>query len=87
MPLTSDQQHTTIDFLQRLVQAASLTGQEKQAAEIAAAQMRALDFDRVWVDDFGNIIGERNGSQPGPALMFEAHMDVVGPGNVKEWIG
>jgi putative selenium metabolism hydrolase len=85
MPITPEQKDQTVELLQRLVRAASLTGQEKLTAEIAAAQMRALNFDRVWTDDFGNVIGERKGDKPGPALMFEAHMDVVEPGNLKEW--
>lgn len=85
MPLTPEQQNQSVDFLQRLVQAASLTGQEKHAAEIAAAQMRTLNFDRVWTDEYGNVIGECKGVQPGPALMFEAHMDVVGPGDLAKW--
>ncbi|MEI8132804.1 MAG: M20/M25/M40 family metallo-hydrolase, partial [Leptolinea sp.] len=86
MPLSSTQQTETVAFLQRLIQAASLTGQEKQTAETVTAQMNALNFDRIWTDAYGNVIGEMVGDLPGPALMFEAHMDVVGPGNPKEWV-
>jgi len=85
MNLTQKEQQEAVALLQRLVQAPSFSGQEKQAADVVAAQMRTMDFDRVWIDDFGNVIGERRGSLPGPKLFFEGHMDVVGLGKVDEW--
>jgi putative selenium metabolism hydrolase len=85
MTLTPEQQNDAVTFLRRLVQASSPTGKERHAAELTAERMRALNFDRVWTDDFGNVIGEIKGSIPGPALMFEAHMDVVGAGDLAKW--
>lgn len=86
MTLTPEKQTEVIALLQNLVRAASYSGQEKQAGEVAAAAMRALHFDRVWVDDFGSVVGERRGSLPGPTLLFDGHMDVVNAGNLKEWV-
>jgi len=74
-----------INLLQHLVRAASLTGEEKPAADVALAAMRSLDFDRVWRDEYGNVIGERRGAQPGPALVFDAHLDVVPAGKREDW--
>lgn len=85
MTLSQTEQNEAIALLQRLVQAPSLSGNEKRAAEVAAAQMRAMDFDRVWFDDYGSVIGMRRGGLPGPTLVFEGHMDEVDPGDVNDW--
>ncbi|MEJ5199498.1 MAG: M20/M25/M40 family metallo-hydrolase, partial [Anaerolineae bacterium] len=46
-------------------------------AAFVAAQMRALGFDEVTTDRYGNVIGVRYGCAAGPTLLFDGHMDVV----------
>jgi len=85
MNLSPIDQNELVSLLQKLVQAESPTGQERLTADIAQSAMTTLNFDRVWRDDYGNVIGERRGSLPGPALLFEAHMDVVAAGKLEDW--
>ena len=73
-----------INFTQRLVQAQSLTGAEQTAVEVLAAEMRALNFDKIVVDPAGSLIGIIEGSQPGPTLLLDGHCDTV-PANPADW--
>lgn len=73
-----------IGFLQHLVQAST----EQAAAELVAAQMRAWGWrPEVWDVEPGrpNVYAVIEGRQPGPALLFEGHTDVVTPGDPAQW--
>jgi len=73
-----------IDFTQRLVRQQSLSGEEGAVTQIVVDEMKALDFDKVSVDENGSAIGIMEGAQPGKTLLFDAHTDTVGiaPGSV-----
>ncbi|RME82294.1 MAG: YgeY family selenium metabolism-linked hydrolase [Caldilineae bacterium] len=73
-----------IDFLKRLVQTPSLSGQESAVARMVAAEMRDLGYPGVRVDRIGNVIG-RCGRPGGPILLFNAHMDTVDIGDPGAW--
>ncbi len=74
-----------VSLLQQMVQAPSLSGQEGQMAALLAGQMRALGYDAVWQDECGNVVGRREGHGPGPALLFDAHLDVVPADGPEQW--
>jgi putative selenium metabolism hydrolase len=65
-------------FLQALVQAQTLSGQEKPVIKLAAAEMRRLGYDQVLTDANGSLIGLIQGAKSGPTLLFDAHCDTVG---------
>lgn len=67
-----------IEFTQALVRRPSLSGEEEAVAERVEAEMRALGFDGVSVDENGSVVGIINGAQPGKTLLFDAHTDTVG---------
>jgi putative selenium metabolism hydrolase len=73
-----------VAFAQRLVQTPSLPGQEGAIAQLVRDEMRRLDYDGVWVDEAGNVLGRVAGGD-GPALMFNGHMDHVDPGDPGRW--
>jgi succinyl-diaminopimelate desuccinylase len=72
-------------FCQRLVQTPSLPGEEGDVAALIRAEMERLGYDRVWIDDWGNVIGLLRGRGTGRSVMFNGHMDHVHPGNPKDW--
>ncbi|NKQ35056.1 MAG: YgeY family selenium metabolism-linked hydrolase [Chloroflexi bacterium] len=74
-----------IEFVQALVQTPSLSGAEQPVVEIIVQEMRALGFDRVWVDANGSAIGIIEGTQPGPTLLLDAHCDTVGIAPGSTW--
>jgi putative selenium metabolism hydrolase len=73
-----------VAFAQSLVQTPSLPGQEGDVAALVQAEMARLDYDEVWVDEVGNVIGRVAGGG-GPSLMFNGHMDVVETGDPARW--
>ncbi len=74
-------------FAQDIVRIPSLSGQEAEVARRIRQEMEALGYDRVWIDGLGNVIGVIEGSQPGPTLVFDAHMDTVGIPPGVSWDG
>lgn len=74
-----------IDFAKRLVQAPSITGEEKDVADLILAEMKKLDYDEAFRDTVGNVVGIIRGEGGGEHVMFNFHMDQVSPGNLDDW--
>lgn len=73
-----------IEFCQRLVQTPSLSGNEERVAALIQDEMKVFQFDEVWVDEIGNVIGRMKGGR-GPSLQFNCHMDQVDIGDMAAW--
>jgi putative selenium metabolism hydrolase len=67
-----------ISFARDIVRMPSLSGEERKVAQRVEYEMKSLGFDSVHTDEAGNVIGVIEGGQPGPVLVFDAHMDTVG---------
>lgn len=74
-----------LTFTQALVQARSLSGQEKAAVDLVAGQMEALGFGEVHVDENGTLVGLIAGDHPGPTLLLDGHCDTVGVAPGADW--
>ncbi len=72
-----------INFLQELVRIKSTSGDEEKLSKFINDRLRDLGFDDFFIDDLGNVVGKIGSGDP--KIMFEAHMDNVGPGDVKNW--
>jgi putative selenium metabolism hydrolase len=73
-----------IAFLQDLVRIPSYSTQEGEVAARLIAEMKAVGFRDVRGDRIGNVVG-RIGAGSGPILLYNGHMDVVGPGDLSTW--
>jgi putative selenium metabolism hydrolase len=73
-----------IPFAQKLVQTYSMPGQEAQIAALIQAEMERLGYDRVWLDEVGNVVGHIAGGA-GTSLMFNGHLDHVDAGDHERW--
>ena len=73
-----------LQFTSSIVSTPSLSGEEGDVARLIVAELKRLDFDDVWTDKVGNIIGKINGG-PGPTVMLNGHMDIVDPGPSDGW--
>lgn len=85
MQLTQHEQEQVIALCRELVAAESQAGREAAAAQVAEAWMRRLDYDEVFVDAYGSVIGRRHGHAPGPHLHFDGHLDVVPATALENW--
>lgn len=85
--LSSEMFDNMVAFAQKLVQTPSISGTELDLSELAILEMRKLGYDEVFRDDQGNIVGLVRGSEPGPTIMYNSHMDHVSPGDAANWEG
>ncbi len=84
-PVAAVDEASLIAFCQHALQTKSYTGNEGAVAELFRAQMAALGFDRAWIDEAGNVIGEIKGGLPGPRLLFDGHLDTVEVSDLEKW--
>ena len=73
-----------LSFLSNLIKTPSLSGHEDKVAELIKKEMEKLDFDEVYIDDMGNVIG-RISNGHGPKVCYNGHMDHVPVGELKNW--
>ncbi|MCC7023508.1 MAG: M20/M25/M40 family metallo-hydrolase [Thermomicrobiales bacterium] len=71
-----------ITACQQMVRIPSLSGEESEAAAAMVDCLRALDYDRVDIDDKGNVLGWLDGEGNGPTLLVNGHLDHVPPGDM-----
>ncbi|TCT15493.1 putative selenium metabolism hydrolase [Natranaerovirga pectinivora] len=76
-----------IEFCQKLIRVPALPGDEKGVADLYLAEMKKLGYDRCFRDKWGNVIGIIEGTEEGPTIMFNAHLDHVDTGDHSEWGG
>jgi len=74
-----------LSFARELVRRPSLSGQERDVAELVVREMTMLGYDEVSTDDLGSVVGVRTGEAPGPTVLFDAHMDVVPVTESEAW--
>lgn len=73
----------TANNLSRLIQAKSLSTKEKEVAELIKSMMEDANFDEVFIDGLGNVIGRiGNGKK---IIAIDGHIDVVDSGNINNW--
>ncbi|MBM7633162.1 YgeY family selenium metabolism-linked hydrolase [Geomicrobium sediminis] len=72
-----------VEFVQQLVRIKSFSGDEKEIAHTIKAKMESLDFDKVWIDSLGNVVGRVGNGEN--VLMFDSHMDTVEVHEEDEW--
>ena len=85
LALTNHYRAEMIGFCQRIVQTPSLPGEEGDVAALIRAEMERLNYDEVWNDDWGNVVGLLRGQGSGRSVMFNGHMDHIDPGDPQDW--
>ncbi len=72
-----------ITFMRDLVRIPGESCNEKGKAERIKKEMLDHDFDKAWIDDYGNVIGQVGN---GPIrIVFDSHIDTVGIGDLSSW--
>lgn len=80
-----DYKENIINFTQRLIQTPSNTGNEGHLAEVIVSELKKLDYDEIFVDDIGNIVGIIYGRQKGINILNLSHMDHQIPTDFELW--
>ena len=76
-----------VAFGQKLVQTPSISGTEGALADLDLAEMQKLGYDEAFRDAHGNVVGLVKGTEPGPTIMYNSHLDHVSPGDAANWQG
>jgi len=72
-----------IEFYQKAIATRSYSDEEGDMARLLLAKMKELDFDDVWIDPTGNVVGRVGG---GPTVIhFDSHMDTVRVDDPDAW--
>jgi putative selenium metabolism hydrolase len=74
-----------IRLTQDLVCYESLSGHEKAIARSIETTLRLMDFDEIYIDEYGSVVALRRGALPGKRILFDAHMDVVPVNDLSDW--
>jgi LysW-gamma-L-lysine carboxypeptidase len=72
---------SAIELVRGLVAIPSLSRYEQAASAWLAEQMRAAGYDRAFVDDAGNAVGELGDPSAARTIVLLGHIDTV-PGNI-----
>ena len=75
----------TATFLQELIRIRSLPGEEAELARRVIVEMERLGYDRVELDEAGNVLGLIRGRDGGPSVMLNTHLDHVEAGDPADW--
>jgi LysW-gamma-L-lysine carboxypeptidase len=75
------ERRTAIDLVRGLVAIRSLSRDEAAASQWLVGQMHALGFERAFVDEAGNAVGEMGRQSASRTLVLLGHIDTV-PGNI-----
>lgn len=76
-----------VSFAQKLIQTRSISGEEEGVANLYMEEMKKLGYDEIFRDDYGNVVGMVKGTEDGPTIMYNSHMDHVDAGDVANWEG
>lgn len=75
---------SVIDLLQKAIRAKSVSGSEKEVALLFKKEMERLNYDKAYIDEYGNVIGFIKGNKEG-TIAFQGHMDTVGVPDESLW--
>ncbi|WP_160848624.1 YgeY family selenium metabolism-linked hydrolase [Pontibacillus yanchengensis] len=78
-------QTDVIDLTQQAVRIQSLSGEEGTVASLLYDEMKKLDYDEVWIDAYGSLIGKIAGEGRGQSVLFDGHIDTVPVNSPEKW--
>ena len=84
----SDHRDGLVSFLQDIVSIHSATTigeDEEEVAKRIRVEMDELGYDEAFIDDLGNVHGVIEGESDEGAIMFNSHIDTVGPSDLDQW--
>ena len=80
-------QDEMLSFTQKVIQCPSLSGEEENVAMLYLQELQKLGYDEAFLDKYGNVVGIVKGTEDGPSIMYNGHLDHVDIGDLDEWKG
>ena len=72
-----------IEFTRDLIKTPSESLNEKKVAGMVESRMKELEYDMVFQDEWGNVVGVIHGHDAAPTVLLNAHMDTVPPNEIQ----
>ncbi|MDO5715597.1 MAG: YgeY family selenium metabolism-linked hydrolase [Tissierellia bacterium] len=72
-----------VKFLRDLVLLKGESCEEGDKAKRIKEEMEKVGFDKAWIDEQGNVLGEMGTGEK--LIAFDGHIDTVGIGNIDNW--
>ena len=83
--LTTERRERVIHLCQAFIQKQSYSGHEDCVVERMKQAFRELGYDDIYVDSYGNTLGQIKGNRPGKVLLLDGHIDTVPVPDVSRW--
>jgi putative selenium metabolism hydrolase len=83
LAIAKSYENDIIDFMSRIIQAKSYSGQEEEVVKVISEEMKKVGFDEVFTDDLGNVFGRIGNGKT--IIAMDAHIDTVEVGNPDLW--
>ena len=80
-------QDEMLSFAQKVIRCPSLSGEEEKVAKLYLQELQRLGYDEAFLDQYGNVVGIVKGTEEGPSIMYNGHLDHVDIGDPDEWKG
>lgn len=82
---SEQQKEQIVNLCRELVQQKSYSGQEDLAVAHLHKTLEQYNFDDIFVDEYGSIIGHIKGNLPGKKILFDGHIDTVPVPDESKW--
>ncbi|MFB3788044.1 MAG: M20 family metallopeptidase [bacterium] len=73
------------NLAQELVRIPSVSRNEERIADRILQEMKAIGFDKLVRDEWGNVVALLYGNESLPTVLLNSHMDTVNPGDGTAW--
>jgi len=83
LAMSKTYEQETVETLSKMVQIPSFSGREEQVCLLIKKMCEDAGFDEVYIDGLGSVVA-RLGNGP-RILAFDAHIDTVEVGDLKQW--
>lgn len=83
--MTNNEKDYLVGLCRQLIQIPSLSGNEGALVKSLKEIYEEIGFDEVFIDEYGSIIACIRGENPGPRILFDAHIDTVPVTDPSKW--
>jgi len=76
-----------VRITQEMIRIPSITGNEKELAELILRRLVGFGIKESFIDDIGNVVSIIRGGKSGINILLNGHLDIVPVGNIENWEG
>ena len=82
---STNRERQVVSLCRALIAQQSVSGMEADAIAVLRGFFESAGFDEVRLCEYGSLVGVLRGKEPGPRILFDAHIDTVPVEKPQEW--